>query len=121
MKELVIKIIEERGHLDGDLLTQAMIELRNTPAPFEVSVATIVNGYELRSLLPVIKRRNVEATKAKEYYDKGSRGLKPFQVEDKVVQHEETTRWDRKDSNNLQNKDKWRHFEEFCHLTCTMN
>ena len=33
----------------------------------------------------------------KEYYDKGAHGLKPLNVEDKVVvQHEETKRWDRK-------------------------
>ena len=35
----------------------------------------------------------------KEYYDKGSQGLKQLNVEDKVVvQHEETKRWDRKGS-----------------------
>ena len=76
-----------------------MIELRNTPGPFGVSPATVVYGYELRSLLPVIERRDVEAAKRKEYYDKGARALKPLDVEDKVVvQHEETKRWDRKGS-----------------------
>ena len=96
---MVTKIIEERGHLDEDVLTLAMTELRNTPGPFGVSSATIVYGYELRSLLPVIERRDAEATKRKEYYDKGVHGLKPLNVEDKaVVQHEETKRWDRKGS-----------------------
>ena len=76
-----------------------MIELRNTPGPFGVSPATVVYGYELRSLLPVIERRDVEAANRKEYYDKGARTLKPLDVEDKVVvQHEETKRWDRKGS-----------------------
>ena len=94
---MVIKIIEERGHLDEDVLTRAMIELRNTPGPFGVSPAKIVYGYELQSLLPVIERRDAEAAKRKEYYDKGAHGLKPLNVEDKgVVQHEETKRWDRK-------------------------
>ena len=37
LKRMVIKIIEERGHLDEDVLTRAMIELRNTPGPFRVS------------------------------------------------------------------------------------
>ena len=97
LKAMVIKIIEERGHLDEDVLTRAMIELRNTPGPFGVSPATVVYGYELRSLLPVIERRDVEAVKRKEYYDKGSHELKQLDVEDKViVQHEETKRWDRK-------------------------
>ena len=50
---MVIKIIEERGHLDEDVLTRAMIELRNTPGPFGNGPATIVFGNELRSLLPV--------------------------------------------------------------------
>ena len=96
---MVIKIIEERRHLDKDVLTRAMIELRNTPGPFGDSPATVVYGYELRSLLPVIERRDAEAAKRKEYYDKGSQGLKPLNVEDKVVvQHEETKRWDRKGS-----------------------
>ena len=62
---MVIKIIEERGHLDEDVLTRAMIELRNTPGPFGVSPATIVYGYELRPLLPVIERKDAEATKKK--------------------------------------------------------
>ena len=97
LKGMVIKIIEERGHLDEDVLTRAMIELRNTPGPFGVSPATVVYGYELRSLLPVIERRDGEAAKRKEHYDKGARALKPLDVEDKVVvQHEETKRWDRK-------------------------
>ena len=74
LKGMVIKIIEERGHLDEDVLTRAMIELRNTPGPFGVSPATVVYGYELRSLLPVIQRRDAEAAKRKEYYDKGSQG-----------------------------------------------
>ena len=96
---MVIKIIEQRGHLDEDVLTRAMIELRNTPGPFGVSPAKIVYGYELQSLLPVIERRDAEAAKRKEYYDKGAHGLKPLNVEDKVVvQHEETNRWDRKGS-----------------------
>ena len=70
-----------------------MIELRNTPGPFGVSPATVVYGYELRSLLPVIERRDVEAANRKEYYDKGARTLKPLDVEDRVVvQHEETKR-----------------------------
>ena len=60
---MVIKIIEERGHLDEDVLTRAMIELRNTRGPFRVSPATIVYRYELRSLLPVIERRDAEAAK----------------------------------------------------------
>ena len=47
LKGMVIKIIEERGHLDEDVLTRAMIELRNTPVPFGVSPATVVYGYEL--------------------------------------------------------------------------
>ena len=42
-----------------------MIELRNTPGPFGVSPTTIVYGYELRSLLPVIERRGAEAVKRK--------------------------------------------------------
>ena len=68
-----------------------MIELRNTPGQFGVSPATVVYGYELRSLLSVIERKDVEAAKRKEYYDKGAHGLKPLNVEDKVVvQHEET-------------------------------
>lgn len=72
-----------------------MIELRNTTGQFEVSPATIVYCYELRSLLPVIERRDAESAKRKEYYDKGAHGLKPLNVEDKVVvQHEETKRWD---------------------------
>ena len=90
---MVIKIIEERGHLDEDVLTRAMIELRNTPGPFGVSPATVVYGYEQRSLLPIIKRRDVEVAKRKEYYDKGWHELKPLNVEGKVgVQHEETKR-----------------------------
>ena len=97
LKGIVYKIIQERGHLDEDVLTRAMIELRNTSAPFGVSPATVVYGYELRSLLPVIERRDVEAAKRKEYYDKGSHELKPLDVEDKViVQHEQTKRWYRK-------------------------
>ena len=93
------KIIEEMGHLDEYVLTRAMIELRNTPGPFGVSPVTTVYGYELRSLLPVIERRDAEAAKRKTYYDKGSQALKPLNVEDKgVVQHEETKRWDRKGS-----------------------
>ena len=39
---MVIKIIEESGYLDEDVLARAMIELRNTPGPFGVSPATIV-------------------------------------------------------------------------------
>ena len=85
LKGMVIKIIEERGHLDEDVLTRAMIELRNTPGPFGVSPATFVDGYEVRSLLPVIDRRDVETAKRKEYYDKSAHGLKPLDVEDKVV------------------------------------
>ena len=65
LKAMVIKIIEERGHLDEDVLTRAMIELRNTPGPFGVSPETVVYGYELRSLLPVIETRDVEAAKRK--------------------------------------------------------
>ena len=47
LKGMVIKIIEKRGHLDEDVLTRAMIELRNTPGPFVVSPAAVVYGYEL--------------------------------------------------------------------------
>ena len=65
LKGMVIKIIKERGHLDDNVLTRAMIELRNTPGPFGVSPATVVYGYELRSLLPVIERRDVDAAKKK--------------------------------------------------------
>ena len=97
LKGLIIKIIEENGHLDEDVLTRAITELRNTPGPLGTSPATIVYGYELRSLLPVIERRNEEATKRKAYYAQGSHGLKSLQVDDKVVvQHEETKRWNRK-------------------------
>ena len=93
LKGMVIKIIEERRHLDEDVLTRAMIELRNTPGPFGVSPATVVYGYELRSLLPVIERRETEAATRKEYYDKGALVLKLINVEDKVVvQQEETKR-----------------------------
>ena len=96
---MIMKIIEERGHLDEDVLTRAMMELRNTPGPFGVSPATVVYVYKMRSLLPVIERRDVEATKRKEYYAKCARGLKPFDVEDRVVVlHEERKRWDRKGS-----------------------
>ena len=62
---MIIKTIEDRGDLDEDVLTPAMIELRNAPGPFGVSPATVVYGYELRSLLPVIERRDVEAAKRK--------------------------------------------------------
>ena len=37
LKGMVIKIIEERGYLDEDVLTRAMIELRNTPGPMELA------------------------------------------------------------------------------------
>ena len=60
---MVTKIIEERRHLDEDVLTRAMIELRNTQGPFGVSPATIVYGFELKSLVPVIERRDAEAKK----------------------------------------------------------
>jgi hypothetical protein len=97
LKGLIIKIIEENGYLDEDVLTRAIIELRNTPGPLGSSPSTIVYGYELRSMLPVIERRNEEATKRRLYYNKGARGLKPLEVDDNVVvQHEETKRWDRK-------------------------
>ena len=99
LKDMVISIIEERGHLNEDALTRAMIELGNTPGPFAVRPATIVYGYELRSLLPVVERRDAEAAKRKECYDKAAHGLKPLNAEDKVVvQHEETKRWNRKGS-----------------------
>lgn len=74
-----------------------MIELRNTPGPFEFSPATIIHGYELRLLLPGIDRGDAEETKRKENYDNGAHGLKQLDVEDKVVgQHEETKRWNQK-------------------------
>ena len=48
-------------------------------------------------MLPVIERRNEEATKRRLYYNQGAHGLKPLGINDKVVvQHEETKRWDRK-------------------------
>ena len=70
LKGMIIKIIEERGHLTEDVLTRAMIELRNTPGPCGISPATIVYGCEFRSLLPIIERRDAEDAKRKEYYDK---------------------------------------------------
>ncbi len=47
LKGMVTKVIEERGHLDEDVLSRAMIELRNTPGSFGLSPETIVYGYEL--------------------------------------------------------------------------
>ena len=81
--------------MDEDVLARAMIELRNTPGPYEVSPATIVYGYDLRSLLPVLEGEDAEAAKRKYYYDKGAHGLKLLNVDEKVVvQREETQLWD---------------------------
>ena len=55
---MITKILEERGRSDEDILTGAMINLRNTPGPFGVSPDAIAYGCELRSLLPVIERRD---------------------------------------------------------------
>ena len=60
---MVIKIFEKRAHLDEDVLTRAITELRYTPGPFGVIPATVVYGYELRSLLPAIERRDVDDAK----------------------------------------------------------
>ena len=60
---MAIKIIDERAHLDEDVLTPTVNKLKNTSGASRNDPATMVSDNELRTLLPMIEKRSFGATK----------------------------------------------------------
>ena len=108
MKSLISRSTGD-GQLDNDEFAAGMLEYRNTPRTHGMSPAEILFGHKVRSVVPAHRsaflsrwrgsekldeRIRKEKRKAKEFYDKNSKMLRPLKTGTSVrIQDPKTKRW----------------------------